>query len=309
MKSKSVGTKIKFLRNRARLSQLNLELQIQAAQGSISRIEKDDVNPTKETLLKIIQVLELPIHESIDLLGLNMDNILNLFSVLNKLSSSVNINNVLQKSLTYLSDELKLLSSSVFLINDANIPAKFLLDSIPLPSNFLFPTEEINNIFDIKDKINEKNIFCRVYQNRKSINSNDISKLIYPFTSATTEKNILRSTPAKSVSIWPILIGRNVFGMSIFFKDYDDNFEIEYPILKAFNKHLGFAIENSKKYQYLKERVRSLEHNSKNNKHLSTNIINITNTSKTYKIKENKAFIVKDEIISNTLDLLNFAYE
>jgi len=59
----SIGSKVKYFRIRGGLSQLDLELATSAAQGSISRIESDKVNPTKETLEKIAAVLDLSSFE------------------------------------------------------------------------------------------------------------------------------------------------------------------------------------------------------------------------------------------------------
>lgn len=54
-----LGAKIKKYRQRLGLSQLGLEVAIDAAEGSISRIESGKVNPTKETLIKISKILKL----------------------------------------------------------------------------------------------------------------------------------------------------------------------------------------------------------------------------------------------------------
>jgi len=47
----SIGDKVKNFRKQAGMSQFNLELEIGASTGSISRIENNQINPTKETLL------------------------------------------------------------------------------------------------------------------------------------------------------------------------------------------------------------------------------------------------------------------
>lgn len=57
---KTLGQRIKTYRTSAGLSQLDLELEIDASPGSLSRIESGNTNPTKETLIKISQVLKLP---------------------------------------------------------------------------------------------------------------------------------------------------------------------------------------------------------------------------------------------------------
>jgi len=61
----SIGKKIRYFRLRGGLSQLDLELALGAAQGSISRIESGRVNPTKETIYSISEVLNLSERERV----------------------------------------------------------------------------------------------------------------------------------------------------------------------------------------------------------------------------------------------------
>lgn len=55
----NLGNRIKFFRKRAKISQFKLEELIGASAGSLSRIESGEVNPTKETLEKIVLALNL----------------------------------------------------------------------------------------------------------------------------------------------------------------------------------------------------------------------------------------------------------
>ncbi|MBN1331697.1 helix-turn-helix transcriptional regulator [Candidatus Dojkabacteria bacterium] len=55
----TLGEKLKYFRKRSGLSQLELETEINASAGMISRIEKGFINPTKETIQKIIAVIKL----------------------------------------------------------------------------------------------------------------------------------------------------------------------------------------------------------------------------------------------------------
>jgi len=54
-----IGKRIKYFRIRSKMSQIDLELAISASNGSISRIENGDTNPTKETISNIVGVLKL----------------------------------------------------------------------------------------------------------------------------------------------------------------------------------------------------------------------------------------------------------
>lgn len=59
MNNITLGQRIKYFRKRAGISQLELETLIGTSSGSLSRIENGEVNPTKETLSKIAEVLRL----------------------------------------------------------------------------------------------------------------------------------------------------------------------------------------------------------------------------------------------------------
>ncbi len=64
-----LGTKIKHFRKRNRLSQFDLEINIGASPGSLSRIENGEINPTKETLFKLAKELSLSTYEKEYLFG------------------------------------------------------------------------------------------------------------------------------------------------------------------------------------------------------------------------------------------------
>ncbi len=55
----TLGQKLKFFRKQKGLSQSQLEIEADLAFGTISRIENRQINPTKETIIKIVQSLGL----------------------------------------------------------------------------------------------------------------------------------------------------------------------------------------------------------------------------------------------------------
>ncbi|MBL8014999.1 MAG: helix-turn-helix transcriptional regulator [Candidatus Doudnabacteria bacterium] len=75
MNNLSIGQKVQNFRKRAGISQLELETLIDAAPGSISRIENGKVNPNKETLLDICDALRLPIYERLYVIGANYSQV------------------------------------------------------------------------------------------------------------------------------------------------------------------------------------------------------------------------------------------
>lgn len=65
------GIKVRKYRQRNGYSQLELECLCDFASGMISRIENLNINPTKETLIKIAKALRLENSEVIDLFCLS----------------------------------------------------------------------------------------------------------------------------------------------------------------------------------------------------------------------------------------------
>jgi len=65
-----LGRRIRFFRKRADMSQFNLEIATGLASGVISRIETNQVNPNKETVLAIAKILELNNKEIDYLIGI-----------------------------------------------------------------------------------------------------------------------------------------------------------------------------------------------------------------------------------------------
>jgi transcriptional regulator with XRE-family HTH domain len=70
IESEILGRRIKYFRERERVNQLDLELEIKASTGTLSRIENGKINPTKETVLKISRVLGLNNMEVDYLIGM-----------------------------------------------------------------------------------------------------------------------------------------------------------------------------------------------------------------------------------------------
>src|SRR6185369_5434756 len=110
-----LGQKIRNFRIRAGKSQMELELEIGASAGSLSRIENGEVNPTKETLLKLIDTLDLKPIEGASLFGLEISNISNLLKISKEILDSKDIDEILQKAVNDIVNELNLLSSFITL--------------------------------------------------------------------------------------------------------------------------------------------------------------------------------------------------
>lgn len=71
--NQTIGDKIKYFRKRSGKSQFDLEILIGSSPGSLSRIESSLINPTKETIFKIIEELSLTKYEMDYLIGVTAE--------------------------------------------------------------------------------------------------------------------------------------------------------------------------------------------------------------------------------------------
>src|SRR5689334_10668509 len=105
-----LGQKIRNFRIRSGKSQMELELEIGASAGSISRMENGEVNPSKQTLTKIIEVLGLVSFEAASLMGNDLSkSISDLYKFSSEVSSIKELNQLVQKAVDSITYELKLL--------------------------------------------------------------------------------------------------------------------------------------------------------------------------------------------------------
>ncbi|KKP70341.1 hypothetical protein A2X44_01355 [candidate division CPR3 bacterium GWF2_35_18] len=72
---KQIGEKVQKFRISKGLTQQQLELEIGASNGHISKVESGQINPTKETLLKITKVLDLTDKQAMYLIGIQQDRV------------------------------------------------------------------------------------------------------------------------------------------------------------------------------------------------------------------------------------------
>ena len=104
--NEKLGNKIRAFRERAGLSQMQLELEIEMSPGSLSRIENNQVNPTKETILNIAKALNLTDSQISYLFGLNLDYPEKILSIVNNLSSLYDIEKIVQTAVNEISEKL-----------------------------------------------------------------------------------------------------------------------------------------------------------------------------------------------------------
>lgn len=258
----TVGEKIRRFRKRAGVSQFELELRINASPGSISRIESGQVNPTKETLQKVIEVLELKVFEAGSLFNLNFDEFPKMVNLAKKLSSSLDLEEVLQYAVNEITNELGLLGSVLLLCEGDYVYAqamsqnpftKITQEMLPVPLKRL----RASLIHDTDNYV----VKCvKEKSPQYSTVFNNFCKGVIPIKLADFIQNM---NGTKCTLCFPILFNSEAIGAILFSKEIVDKFESEINVLKVFAEHVGIAIMNAKRYEVLQAEVNVLKYGNK----------------------------------------------
>lgn len=212
----TLGEKIKFFRLRANISQMDLEIDSNSAFGSISRIESGKVNPTKETINKIISILKLNDRETDYLIGSISNPASNIELKLAEEEVKDYFSN--PNVLGYLVDDrYRLVDTSITFKKLANISDSEFKKNIQyktLPEILLDNNLNINNLFNhdfnktlkhllerfksemgfmVGDKYYEKII--------STINSNEIAKSIWEEIENNKNNNVVFHKSIRNINI------------------------------------------------------------------------------------------------------------
>lgn len=236
----TVGEKIRNFRKRAGISQLELEMRIGTSPGSISRIESGEVNPTKETLLKIIDALDLVSIEATSLFDIET-NISSLLKIPSELLNSKDLNEILRKSVNIIVAELNLLSAFITVRKGNKLYSlsttdrwfnKIVFKIIPVPFHEL-------NVDLITDK---DNLCVKSFLEQKIFISNSLEEFTVPAVSPNLVGLMNKVTGFKSGIVFPIMYKGESLGTFFTGKNFYDDFRSEIPILKEFTNYIGEAI-------------------------------------------------------------------
>lgn len=252
-----IGQLIKRLRKNAGLSQLELELEIDAAQGSLSRIESGDVNPTKETLLKIIKILDVQVPDAVTLLGLNTKELIKLIDISINLNNTLDLDTVLQKSVNEVCFKLDILGAFVVLEKNGRLYAQTATQRWFLKPVYKMIGSPFKSLFVSLEDPN--NLMVKTFINKKSYKSDHLSDYTTPFVSLIMSESIQKLAGVKSGISFPIVWNTKSIGAIYFGKGRIEDFINELPVLKAFTDHIAVAINNAQKYQELQEELKKIK--------------------------------------------------
>lgn len=266
----TLGQKISAYRKNAKMSQLDLEIAINAGQGSISRIENDQVNPTKETIMLISKALNLTDEQIASLFNLNViDPALLIYSI-SYITEHLDINSIIQKAIDEIANRLGYMHVSIYLKEGDIVNARNInMSEYNVRALKLLPMD----FFSLKLKLNPntRNVIAKAVIEGKNYESNKLSDFaidVFPSIYADAMQKVLGM---KKGVVIPLKLQDKVFGAMLFIKRESENYENEMPVLMAFSRQVAIAINNAQFIENVQKQIKELNQAVSN----LTNILNI----------------------------------
>lgn len=239
-----IGQRIKRYRTEKGFTQQKLEFEIGAAQGSMSRIESGETNPSKETLHKIATSLHLSSFQTLLLYDENISGISDIMNSLRFLYSNPQKKSMMERSLRILAKEINLLGCALFLVEDDYLYefafthgwySHFMISILRIPEDSMSVTLEA-----------EKNLIAKSVREKETKYTTSLHDIITPGLPPHIVARLQNMSAIKSMQIVPVLCEQKCFGAMVYGKRYREKFSLESPILHSFTKNIAVAIYNSK---------------------------------------------------------------
>jgi transcriptional regulator with XRE-family HTH domain len=243
MSNLTLGQKIKQFRTRAGMTQLELELAIEASQGSISRVENNQINPTKETLLKIIDTLNLNTREAASLFGLDFGKeLLKFLEIDGKLAKVDNTKDIFDIVMHELKNFLDIKYASFFMLDEFN--NRLVLEAYHVPrlvidfvNKFIPDPESISfNIF--KDRILNNDIVLSL-RDQKIIVSKFFYAICRPLMNEAFAKTLERFLAMKLAIHIPLVYKGKKLAVLGFIWPYDELSDEDLKILETLGQKVS----------------------------------------------------------------------
>lgn len=253
-----IGQKIKVFRIRAGMSQLELELAIGAAQGSISRIESGKVDPSKETILKIIEELSLSPKDAADLFSIDTgDRWFELAKVTRSLNENLELIKVLQSSVNEIIYELDLLAGFITLVRGGQLFAYTATQNWATELSLKIISKPFDSLHVSMSDPN--NLMVKAIKNHIPYFGDQLRDFTVPAIPRTMADIIHRVVKMGPAVALPIVVDSDAIGAIMVAHHKGTQFGKEYEVLQVYAEHVGIAISNALKYQKLQEEIKLMK--------------------------------------------------
>ncbi|MBD3363223.1 helix-turn-helix domain-containing protein [Candidatus Dojkabacteria bacterium] len=227
---------------------MELELEIGASPGSISRIENGKVNPTKETIINIARALKLDTYDIASLFGVDLKDLTSIFKITTKLILSNDLKFILNNVVNELIFRLGYLASALFLVEN-NIVKVAAFTNSNIGEKVLACLEEPLDKFELSLEKDLNNLTV------KSINENRVYVTYFtreyrmPAFSRKVADKIQEVSGDQSNIIYPLATGKKPFGAIVYVKKIKDDFSSEKKVLQLVTKQISISIQKALIYK------------------------------------------------------------
>lgn len=243
MPPEPIGNLIRKFRQRAGMSQFDLEQSIDAAFGSLSRIELDKVDPSKETINKIVSVLGLSVREAALLYKLDINDYRELSKSLNNIHLQKTLPDMLQAVIDGLQKERLLIGTAIFLIEGNKLQFKSFGNGWYVKKIRELLGERLNNLFYPLDA-DYSNSFLKAVKDNEVITSTSLYECIGPEINKRMCSLIQTMVNIKAISVAPIAKpGEKPIGALAFSYSKADTTNEILPIVLSYCDTIAIAIE------------------------------------------------------------------
>lgn len=252
----TLGEKIRKYRLKSGISQFDLETMIETSSGSISRIENNIVSPTKETIKKISNALNLNTSEIADLFNLefqiNKSNLEMYFNSVMETSLEISSSSSLDSLLNIIFDKLLLqlgyVFAGLFLIEGDYLRIKKY--SLPKMVNNLLDkllnTKLLSTYFDLNDTETCKSLLVMTVLNNKIYESEHVYEFsISKYIDAKKSKLLEKLTGIKLVVGIPLWIDGNPIGCLAMTSRNPKASETDQEVLMSFARIISISISKT----------------------------------------------------------------
>ncbi len=246
----TVGQKIRRFRKRAGLSQLSLELAIEASPGSLSRIESGKVNPRKETIVDIATALKLETKEIASLFGIEVYDNNHLFEETTRILSTHNLQEVLDRAVNNLIFKMGYIGSCIFLADGDKVGFSSMTNS-KLGNKVLACLDRPLSSLSFSLSKDTSNLTVKAIKENKVFFTHYIRDFTVPAVTVETADKIQEATGDKSNIIYPLFTDEESFGAIAYVKNVASDFKDERETLGIISKQVAVAIQNAKKFESL----------------------------------------------------------
>lgn len=246
MNSLTLGEKVRYYRERAGISQFDLETEIDAARGSLSRIEKSKVDPQKFTLINIAFALKLRNHEVANLFGIETLSEDSLQSTMLDILEGRDLNEVCSKIVDDLILKLGYIASTIFILKDNGLELYTLwITKSDISEKVLQFLEKPLNEYSMPYSDDSENFAVKAMKSKTPMVTNFSREYLSPFVPPEAADAIQEATGDKSNLVYPLVADGESIGAVIYVTKYETDFKEDLELLGKITPRLAKAVKNA----------------------------------------------------------------